>query len=289
MAITRRTLITRTASAAPALALAAFPTSAASSSLGPADLQVDRTLVRLWRRLLNARAAYEAVRDAETAAVRCLPRWAQWAGRAENGCAIADPEWTDAMLAEYAIPAEVGRRPSLKQIEDLNRERLIDTYALRTGGDRQAASLLAFCDKEWKREVPPEAAVVKEANDRRVAAYRARLDQKRAEEKRVGLDGLDAQKERAWDLIDTVIDRIGEAKAHTAVGMVVKLRIWALSTLEWGERDSGGADFYERMVLTVLDGLEASLPEEVARAIPPMPLREWDRPDATPTTEAHHA
>jgi hypothetical protein len=266
LSVSRRHLL----AGAGALALT-VPAALATPGMGD-----DAHLVRLWRRLLDAYAAQRALDDREGGAVLRLPAWAQWGGRDERGIAISQPEWTDAMLREHAIPPEIGRRPNRGDIEALNRDLL----------DAARARLLphgAPCpsDGPLADALPhPDMVAVDEANARRRAAFDRRLAEQHAEKELAGLLAVEEEQERVGELISAIVQVILDAEPSTLAGMTIKLRAWRLGTLDWGYRDRADADESEECVLSVLDGMEAALPPVIAEAIPPMLLRKWDRPDA---------
>lgn len=237
-------------------------------------------LVELWHRLLRAHEVQDDLNAREVAAARRLPTWAQWGGRNGMGVAVCEPEWTDEMLREHAIPPELGRRPSREDIQKLNRERLDAELARFLPGDVVDLPPARRRELHAAAHARPEVVAVVAANARRIAAFEARVAGQRAEELKVGLPELYERQVQAGIAVSAIADAIAGADPRTLVDMVLTLRVWKIDALEWGYRDRADAAGYDECVLSVLDALEAGLPPDVAAMIPPIHLLGWDRPDA---------
>lgn len=236
-------------------------------------------LLQLWRELMELYGLYPALDERETAAVMQLPSWARWNGRDENGIARTNPEWTEDMLKKHGIPLEIGNRPSLDSIEKLNNKYWMDVT------DRYVPKLSSVTSEEYIAacefaRVQPDAIAVCENNKRRKEAYYARCAQRNYEENRVGLERICEEKQILSDKIDELIVKILEEETTSLVGSILKLRLYAASMLEWGTRERDEADTFEWALLQSIETLEALLPENILAQMPPIPERNYDRPDA---------
>lgn len=266
--VSRRSLLAGLAVGIPAVTMA---TAAVSATL---STDADGRLVNLWRRLLKLQGAVEANNEAHRQAVARLPAWARHPPGGEIGMPSDLPEWTDAMLEEHAIPETVGRRPSLQDIEALNRalrSAVVDRYMPHVE-DMAKMPFGELMDTVGAAGQHPEVKAVGEAAARRLEAWTRRREEQHAEETRVGLVGLSDRADRLSTLQWAVLERIAKMPAQSMLGVLVKLRAWQVAEVIWGDCNPEEPDFDQRLVLSILDTLErcagASLPTfpEVARA-----------------------
>jgi hypothetical protein len=264
--VTRRALLGATA-AAPVLAVAPAAKSDTMSVLPTGPLPTaDAELVRQWRRFVRLLTMREAVHRKIKEAKARMPEWARWQPKAKG--ADVFPEWTDAMLAEHAIPAEMGRRPSGLDIANLNKKLMDEAKRQHapvpeiTDDMTVGAFRKIFSPQDWH----PAVKAVEEENQRRMEAWERRRAEQKAEEQRVDIADLERQSEAIWRALDRVSGRIYDMPVHTPAGALVKMRVWAW----WAEDDVTDPDHHTANLLTILRALDGGAFGDLS-AVPQIP------------------
>lgn len=238
-----------------------------------AALKEDVYLISLWKRALATAGERVKNERRQAAAVASLPAWARWGGRMPTGVAIHEPEWTDAMLAEHAIPQKDGRRITRRQIDAINRA-CVEAEIGRPVENHDPAYAAGFAaglaDGHLAGLGPstPGMLAVHAANARRSAAYEARVSQQREEEERVGLFALQAECDRIDARMLGILADIAAAKAQGFAGALIKLRSWRYWEHSDLARDPQRMAVHECCALEALEVLERMLPPALAAEIP---------------------
>ncbi|MBP2291014.1 hypothetical protein [Azospirillum rugosum] len=217
------------------------PSDGASSGLAAPDLQADAPLVALWRQLGEVTAHLTTLETRRDVVAQSLPAWVRAEGQSY-------PEWTDEMLLEHAIPPELGRRFGPVEIHALN--------------------------ETLERSCPMRVELEKEAGERRVAAFKARIAEADQERERIGLTGIDSEIEAVVEDQVSLIREIVRAKHATAAGLLVRAWTWLLSHSDFGRMSREeviASDDGAAVLLDVIGDLHRQYPATVA-ALQPLPV-----------------
>ncbi|MBP2291015.1 hypothetical protein [Azospirillum rugosum] len=265
---------------ASAAALAATSPARAASTPGGIDLSGDEALVTLWVRFVELSAQYVEAKAKVKEAVNRLPQWARWQSASWGGF-TGEPEWTDEMLRDLAIPESVGRRPNFKGLEDLAAETMKEAYRPYTkNGSAAGASLLCLLDKAQlaRGELPvdaiyhePEPSAARDLNERRWAAYRRRHDEQRAEEDKAGVTAANEVADQLSNALHDVKWEIIDSNANTAAGTIIKLRVLAFQKTEEGALQPDEMDSEDRAIVGLARQIERIFPD-IAAVLPLDPI-----------------